>query len=484
MRLANLHCSPKKGLPLFIADWQVTPGEAWVVLGANGSGKSQLARVLCGELLPTEGQFEQPPERVHWLSLESQQALYELELYNDGTDFSDHLDPGRSVQDLLAEAHGWNEQCDTLAEQLGLTPLLDRGYRLLSSGEGRKVMLARALLEAPDLLLLDEPFEGLDVHAREDLIRILGDLARSGLWLMLLVNQRHDIPDWASHLALLDRGQLRLTGPMSEVNTHPDWQAALDLSNINDFDLPPRQSDFQLPQWPNDRPLVELHQGRVEYASGIQFEGLDWSLLPGEHTQILGPNGCGKSTLLSLVSGDHPQCYANDLTVFGYRRGRGESIWDIKKHLGLVSGHLHRDYRVPGNALTAVVSGLTDSIGVYQATGEKEHHLALAWLDLVGLTDKANAPFRSLSSGEQRLVLIARALIKQPPLLILDEPTQGLDDVNRFRVLAAVERILDNGPTTLLFVSHREDEHLSLIRRRLVFHKKQEGHALYRIATL
>ena len=483
MRLANLHSSPNKGLPLFVADWHVSPDETWVVLGANGSGKSQLARLLCGELVPTGGHIEQRPARVHWLSLESQQDLYELELYNDDTDFSDQLDPGTTVQDLLAEVHGWNDQCVALTEQLGLTPLLSRGYRLLSSGEGRKVMLARALLEAPDLLLLDEPFEGLDIDARQDLIRILGDLARSGLWLMLLVNQRHDIPDWASHLALLDRGQLRLTGPMSEVNTHPDWQAALDLSHINDFELPPRQSDFQLPQWPEDRPLVELHQGRVEYATGVQFDGLDWSLLPGQHTQIQGPNGCGKSTLLSLVSGDHPQCYANNLTVFGYRRGRGESIWDIKKHLGLVSGHLHRDYRVPGNALTAVVSGLTDSIGVYQATGEKEHHLAMAWLELVGLADRANAAFRSLSSGEQRLVLIARALIKQPPLLILDEPTQGLDDVNRFRVLAAVERILDNGPTTLLFVSHREDEHLSLIRQRLVFHKNPATGPLYQIET-
>ncbi|MHA7878856.1 MAG: molybdate ABC transporter ATP-binding protein ModF [Saccharospirillum sp.] len=481
MHLINLHCMPKKGLPLYIADWQVQPGEAWVVLGANGSGKSQLARLLCGELALTSGAFEQPPKRVHWLSLESQQALYEQELYKDDTDFSDHLDPGTPVRELLAEVRGWDAQCELLATQLGLTTLLDRGYRLLSSGEGRKVMLARALLEAPDLLLLDEPFEGLDIDARRDLIRILGELSQAGLWLMLLVNQRHDIPNWASHLALLDRGQLRLTGPMSEVNTHPDWQAALDLSHVNDFELPPRQSDFQLPQWPHDQPLVELHQGRVEYASGVQFEELDWSLLPGQHTQILGPNGCGKSTLLSLVSGDHPQCYANDLTVFGYRRGRGESIWDIKKHLGLVSGHLHRDYRVPGNALTAVVSGLTDSIGVYRATGEKEHHLALQWLDLLGLAEKANAAFRTLSSGEQRLVLIARALIKQPPLLILDEPTQGLDDVNRFRVLAAVERILDNGPTTLLFVSHREDEHLSMIRQRLVFRRASGEGPLYRI---
>jgi len=483
MRFDQVEVNAAKGPTLHIADWTLTPGDAWVLLGGNGSGKSTLARVLCGELTPTGGTLTDAPNRVHWLSLERQQELYERELYRDDTDLTDQLDPGTPVRTLMEEIAPWSDEHDRLVELLGMATLLDRGYRLLSSGEGRKVMLARAVLARPDLLLLDEPFEGLDPHARQDLLHTLGRLSDEGQWLMLLINQRQDIPDWASHLALIDRHRLMLAGPVAEVTDHPDWQAALHWVQSDDQKLPPRQSDFQLPDWPADEPLVRLRDGRVEYASGRQFQGLDWDLMPGEHTQIVGPNGCGKSTLLNLVSGDHPQCYSNDLTVFGYRRGRGESIWDIKKHLGLVSGHLHRDYRVAGNAITAVVSGMTDSIGVYQSTGEEEARLARQWLDLLGLADKAGHAFRSLSTGEQRLVLIARALIKQPPLLILDEPTQGLDDVNRFRVLAAVERILTDGPTTLLFVSHREDERPALIRRRLTFKPDTTGNdaALYRI---
>lgn len=481
MQFEHLEVQPRHGPGLYLDQWQLQPSQSWVVLGGNGSGKSAFARLLCNELPIAKGQLIDRPAKVHWLSLENQQALYERELYRDETDLSDHLDPGTSVRQLLAEVRPWGDDHQRLVELLKLSPLLDRGYRLLSSGEGRKVMLARAVLDAPELLLLDEPFEGLDHQARLDLIDVLGELAASGQWLLMLIGQRQDVPPWASHLALLDRGRLVVQGSAQTVMNHPDWMAALDLSARPCIDLPARQSDFQLPDWPADKPLVELRHGRVEYATGVQFEALNWQLRPGEHTQIHGPNGCGKSTLLNLVSGDHPQCYANELTVFGYRRGRGESIWDIKKHLGLVSGHLHRDYRVAGNALTAVVSGLSDSIGVYQHTGAREAQLARQWLDLLGLGDKANEAFKRLSTGEQRLVLIARALIKQPPLLILDEPTQGLDDVNRFRVLAAVERILEAGPTTLLFVSHRDDEQPALIQRHLHFNASNNDSALFQV---
>lgn len=466
---------------LSIDHWAFSADQVWTVLGGNGSGKGTLARLLCGEF-GVESRLIDAPAKIHWLSLEQQQALYERELYNDDTDFTDQLDPGTSVQDLLLEvAAPWSSRHDNVVEQLQLAPLLARGYRLLSSGEGRKVMLARAVLEAPDLLLLDEPYEGLDVAATQILEQALATLVAAGQWVIMLVNQKQDIPSWTTHLAWLDHGRLVLQGPYSELQQHPDFHAALRYTEVESLRLPARQSVFQLPDWPANQPLVRLRAGRVAYGDLVQFEGIDWDLWPGCHTQISGPNGSGKSTLLNLITGDHPQCYANDLTVFGYRRGRGETIWDIKKHIGYVSGNLHRDYRVAGNALTAVVSGLTDSIGVYQAIGEHERELATQWLAIVGLEHRANASFRSLSTGEQRLVLIARALIKQPPLLILDEPTQGLDDLNRFLVLAAVERILKTGPTTLLFVSHRTDEQPALLQQRLSFVPQVEGPSLYHL---
>ncbi len=460
---------------LQVAHWQLQDDDTWVVLGGNGSGKSMLARVLCGEQPLDEGTLSGLPEHAQWVSLENQQALYERELDRDETDLTDVPDQGTPVSTLMTEVAPWSAWHDRVVELLGMESILDRGYRLLSSGEGRRVMLARALLVKPDLLILEEPFEGLDQTSHAALMAALGRLAADGQRLLLLVGQRQDMPDWASHIALLDHGRIALAGEADAIRAHPDWLAATELAQSAPPELPPRQSDFQLPGWPADRPLVSLVKGRVVYGDRLQFDHLDWALMPGEHTQIAGPNGCGKSTLLQLVTGDHPQCYANDLTVFGYRRGRGESIWDIKKHIGYVSNDLHRNYRVAGNVLTAVISGLTDSIGLYQAKGEKEADLAHRWLTVVGLGDKARTPLRDLSTGEQRLVLIARALIKQPPLLILDEPTMGLDDLNRFRVLAVVERLLRDGPTTLLFVSHRQDEQLALLRRRLVFEPAEQG---------
>lgn len=479
MQINNLSVAIDHNRILDNITWAVEPGDSWVVLGTNASGKSTLAKVLTGEVIPTSGSINDKPDRIEWVSLESQQELYERELYRDDTDFMDQIDNGTPVRSLLAEISSWSPLHDTLVENLKLATLLDRGYRLLSTGEGRRVMLARSLLSNPDLLILDEPFEGLDKQSREELHAVLNDLVTSGHQLILLINQREDAVSGFSHLAILDKGQFLFTGKMPEDLTQ-QWQHLLTLRQ-HDIDLPERQSDFQLENWPDDKPLVELVDGFVQYDETFQFQNFQWQLKKGEHTQVAGQNGCGKSTLLGLITGDHPQCYRNNLNVLGFKRGQGESIWQIKKHLGYVSGTLHRDYRVSGNVLTAVVSGLTDSIGVYTHVGDTEKKLAKTWLSLIGLAEKWNTPFKSLSMGEQRLVLIARALIKQPPLLILDEPTQGLDDFNRFYVLSIIEKIVANGPTTLLFVSHRQDETMSCIETVLSFSAADEEQVLFTI---
>ena len=460
-------------------NWHVPAGQSWVVLGTNASGKSTLARLLTGEIHCSQGRLDDPIAGTAWVSLESQQELYERELYRDDTDFLDHIDDGTPVSALLAEIAPWSAQHDRLVALLKLTPLLQRGYRVLSAGEGRRVMLARALLAQPALLILDEPFEGLDQASRLDLHRVLAELIQQGQQLMLLINQLSDLVVGFPYLALLNKGAMLFSGAMPS-DIEQAWQQLLAVGRPMAA-LPPRQSAFQLAHWPEHKPLIDLVDGFVQYDETYQFQDFNWQLRPGSHTQVRGPNGCGKSTLLGLITGDHPQCYRNQLKVLGYQRGQGESIWQIKKHLGFVSGNLHRDYRVSGNVLTAVLSGLTDSIGVYQSVGTSETELAKSWLALIGLADKAQRPFKALSMGEQRLVLIARALIKQPPLLILDEPTQGLDDFNRFYVLDVVARILAQGPTTLLFVSHRQDETLACIEQNLVFEPDTTGQALFRI---
>ena len=177
---------------------------------------------------------------------------------------------------------------------------------------------------------------------------------------------------------------------------------------------------------------------------------------------VTGKNGAGKSTLLQMVTGDCPQCFSNDVTVFGFQRGNGETIWDIKKHIGIVSSDLHRSYRVRSDALTVIASGFFDSIGLYKQISQYQLNIALQWLRILGLEAHQETLFQDLSYGEQRLLLIARALVKSPLLLVMDEPTQGLDDINRIRVLALLEKIATTNASTILYVSHREDEQLPL----------------------
>jgi len=153
--------------------------------------------------------------------------------------------------------------------------------------------------------------------------------------------------------------------------------------------------------------------------------------------------------------------------VLGYKRGSGESIWQLKEHMGIVSSELHRQYRVNGELLTVVLSGLFDSIGLYQKPESYQIDIAKQWLALVGLSSHQHTLFNELSYGEQRLALIARALVKSPYLLILDEPTQGLDEINRHRILNFLEIVAQQKHSTLILVSHRKDEHLPIFTQHI-----------------
>ncbi|VFS68736.1 Fe(3+) ions import ATP-binding protein FbpC [Raoultella terrigena] len=222
----------------------------------------------------------------------------------------------------------------------------------------------------------------------------------------------------------------------------------------------------------------------VSYNDRAILNHLSWQVNPGEHWQIVGPNGAGKSTLLSLITGDHPQGYSNDLTLFGRRRGSGETIWDIKKHIGYVSSSLHLEYRVSTTVRNVILSGYFDSIGIYQAVSDKQRKLVQTWLDILGIDGRtADAPFHSLSWGQQRLALIVRALVKHPTLLILDEPLQGLDPLNRQLVRRFVDVLISEGATQLLFVSHHAEDAPDCITHRLEFIPSGDDYT-YRIGPL
>ncbi|MGL5285014.1 MAG: ATP-binding cassette domain-containing protein, partial [Aeromonas sp.] len=228
-----------------------------------------------------------------------------------------------------------------------------------------------------------------------------------------------------------------------------------------------------------DGPKVILKQLRIAYGDQVIIDGLDWTIAPGEQWQITGPNGAGKSTLLSVITGDHPQSYANDVTLFGRRRGSGESIWEIKRNIGIVSPALHLDYRVSCSVRTVILSGFYDSIGLYTRPGDRQTDLADEWLALIGLAGQGHQPFHSLSFGQPRLVLIARALVKHPPLLILDEPLQGLDPLNRHLVRSVLSHLIGHGETQVLFVSHHAEDAPLGLTHKLEFVPDGEGHYHY-----
>ncbi len=410
-----------------------------LVTGPNGSGKSSAARALSARVAG-----------ARLLSAESQQAFYEAQLAADESNFKGGVDTSSTVRQLLGEP-GLRHP---LFAAFRLEALSERGYRLLSTGEARKVLLLQVVLSAPSLLILDDPFDGLDRAACAELAQAIIHVAEHLPVLVVGTFGARDLPFPPAALrevVLIVERRLSFRGTP---------QAFLECASEG---APHRSPPpVELGSWyePLDPgvPLVQLRAGSVRYGEQVVFEQLDFSVAAGQHTLIEGPNGSGKSSLLEMITGDHPQAYNNDLHLFGRRRGSGETVWDIKKNVGVVSARLHRDYRVGGSVEEVLLSGLFDSIGLYQKPEPSHRARARAWLAWLELGLAPSAAFRELSFGHQRLVLIARAAIKVPPLVVMDEPTSGLDTDNRARALDLVESLCAQRKSTVLMVTHRADE--------------------------
>lgn len=446
-------------------DWEIKHGEHWALTGPNGAGKSALAAAISGAGDVIQGDRTEVRKRIGIVSFETQEALIEEERRKDDADLLDIIAEGTTVSELLAQTCTDTVAQEKLIRAFHFTPLMDRGFRKLSSGESRKLLLIRALASRPELLILDEPFEGLDADSLTFLMSMLEELAATTQIVMVL-NRFDEIPEWITHIGYVDQG--KLTHQISR----DDQEAVADLGQLlhlktTDLTIPEAIIDHRSPTLDPTQPLVCIRNGKVAYGDKIIFDDLDWTISPGEHWQVTGPNGSGKTCLLNLITGDHPQCYVNDIFVFGMQRGHGESIWDIKQHIGYVSSALQWEYKVSVSVRNAIISGFYDSIGIYQQYTDAQKLIADQWLSLLGMTDLADRPFNQLSFGEQRLILIARAMVKHPPLLILDEPCLGLDDLNRQLVLALIEKICVNSTTTVLYVNHRLEDKITGIQHHL-----------------
>lgn len=456
IRLDNTCVEMESGFRLEDIDWKIETGQHWMIVGGNGAGKSALAATLCGHGEVCSGSIEGLPARISLVSLEAQAELISQELKKDDADILDVISVGTLASEILARDCSNYVVKNELIELFDFASLMDRSFRQLSSGETRKLMLIRALASEPELLILDEPFAGLDSATSSLLNQHLNNLA-SSLPMILVLNRLDQCPDFISDIAYINGGKLRLTICRSNKPACDDLYQLLQLQTT-EIELP--RTDFANTASELDpaQPLARLKNITISDSNVEILSGLDWTIEANQHWHLRGANGSGKTSLLSLITGDHPQCYSNDIVVFGFQRGNGESIWQIKQFIGYVSSAIHWEHRVSTNSRAVILSGFYDSIGLYEKASQEQQYIANQWLSLLNMTEYAFQPFKELSFGNQRLLLIARAMVKQPPLLILDEPCIGLDEINRQLVLALIEKICANSKTSVIYVSHSSED--------------------------
>ena len=455
-------------------NWVLRRGEHWAIVGPTGSGKSLFASALCGQVPVVGGgiryHFPDSEERgwfpegsVVRVSSDDHRCLVEAQAgFHQGRWHSSEDRAGRKVEELLTrhsveatnpyqvlperdDPQVFERRRSEAIRAFGLEPLLGRRAVQLSSGEMRKLVLARAVARGPELLVLDEPFAGLDAGFRDTLRAALDAMAGAGIALVIATSRPEELPSCVRRV--LQVSDLRVVSECGRpaAGTLP-VAAAPDPA-------PPRLA----PPPRGGGPLVDLREVTVRYGGVTALDRVSLRVAPGEHWTISGPNGAGKSTLLSLVLADNPQAYANHVEVLGHRRGSGESIWELKERIGWVSPEIHAYYPMAALALDVVGSGFFGSVGLHAVLGAERAARARECLERL-LPGCAGRALAELSYGMQRLVFVARALVADPPLLVLDEPCQGLDARARARVLAAVDGAVGAGRSTLLYVTHHTDE--------------------------
>lgn len=451
--------------------WRINAGENWVVWGPNGAGKTTLAKALMDQVAVVQG-------RIHRACLDSaSMALVAFEQHNhlylqgqlleEMAHFSGRPDLATTTGDVLRSiAHGDREHRRRVVDQLQFEGMLNKPVKVLSAGEMRKLLIGRALMAKPRLLILDEPFNGLDQWFQEQLLTILNQLGSSGVQMVLITHRPKEIPKVFTHLLHLQDGAVKWSGPVQTFfEAAPKNAPTPKARGLMDQKIQLSPSPKQGRQ--EDSPLIRMRHVSVSYGDHQVLCGIDWTVRTGENWALVGPNGAGKSTLLRLITGDNLQGYANELTIFGRRKGSGESVWELRQQIGYVSEDIQLRYQKKMSGFDVVCSGFFDSVGLYRYCSPEQKRAAQGWLDKTGTGDLACRRFTELSFGQQRMVLIVRALVKAPRLLILDEPCNGLDPANRQRLLGMLDIIGSGGETNLLYVSHRPDEIPACITHQL-----------------
>ncbi len=465
----------RPGGPVVLRDFSSTirEGQIWAVTGPIGSGKTTLAETLLGRHQIQSGSITwplldrlraaghpvaAPSEVIRHVAFKEESRLFNYagHYYQQRFEFADSEEPLSLDQYLRSGTGATDVAVSEVARRLGVEDRLPVSFIKLSNGQTRRARIARALLSRPELLILDDPYLGLDAAGRADLTALLGTLVQEGQRLVL-IGPPQAVPGWVTNVMELGTRNAELGARNAERRMESRDEPT---GTVEGRPLKIGDSDSEA-----GSPIVELRDVIVTHGGRTILDRITWTVRTGERWAVVGPNGSGKTTLLSLLCGDHPQAYGNDIRLFGRRRGTWESIWDVKRQVGLISPEFHLYFTQPMTAERVATTGFFDTLADRPTTPEQDSAVREMFLAF-GIASLARRPFRQLSTGEQRLVLLVRALVKRPPLLILDEPFQGLDAATAERIRDWLDRHL-GADQTLLFVSHHEDEIPRTAFRRL-----------------
>lgn len=462
-------------------NFSIRPGEQWAVAGPSGSGKTTLLLAIAGrhayDGVIVVGDYLNKPSKMvlvmqqhRFRNLSNTADFYYQQRYNafdaeNSITVNEDLQRCITANEITAPAS--NTELSAMAELLHIKHLLPARLIQLSNGENKRLQIAKALLLHPSILLLDSPFTGLDAAARTLLAGLLQQIISKGVHI-LLATTPGQVPACITHVLTLEKGGAYVTEKIAAFRMRKQpaahVPAGADESLLKMLAGKITDEHFQY--------AVKMKAVTIRYNNRLILDHINWEIAKGDRWALSGPNGSGKSTLLSCINADNPQAYANEIYLFDRRRGTGESIWDIKKRIGFLSPELHVYFDTSAGCFNVIASGLFDTIGLFRPLNTAQTEVVNGWMQLLHLQHLRNLRLMQLSAGEQRLVLLARALVKNPSLLILDEPCQGLDDEQVASFKAMVDTICLVTNKTLIYVSHYPHEIPSCVNK---FMRLEEG---------
>jgi len=464
-------------------EWKIKKGEQWGVVGPNGSGKTIFIQAISGEIVPCSGTVVHnfvddtgnecdPSAVIAVISAEKQREFIRRESsfyqsrWHSGIEEGEHTVADYLSQSIVEDINPFAvdaKMSDTdefdarrkeLLDALSIHHLLPRKILYLSNGEQRKVLFAHALLRRPQLLIIDDPFAGLDTDSQVHLNRLLMKLKMSGLTMILVSHRLNEISRLVSNLLIVQHYRVIAAGRKAAI-ARKTKVAGSDILSVKERNF---KNIKLLQRTPSFKTVLKVQNLSISVDGKIIFDNLNWIIRAGEHWAISGPNGSGKTTLLNIICGDHPQAYAQDITLFDKKLSVPQDFVSARRKIGSFSIELHQHFPLECNCLDAVCSGFYKTIGLFRSPSSEQRKRAMVLLRDFGLDHCARTPLGELPIGHQRLVLLCRAIVRMPWLLILDEPCQGLDALQKTTVLKSVVRIAEQTKATILFVTHNPRE--------------------------